>query len=115
MGQLQMQFIETRELKKELKDLKAMYKDALVQADDYEETCDQIVALREKKKEIELRVQAQLGRAYKKIEELKEEIKKQVITDLAITDLMSGKTVEVQDEFENDYEPEWSVKFVKSK
>ena len=113
MSQLQIKFNETRELKKELKDLKEMYKDALIQDDDYEEICEEIKTLREKKKEIELRVQLQLGRAWEKIEELKDEIKvrKEIINDLAISDLMSGVTVEVRDEFENEYEPIWSVKF----
>ncbi|EKE25677.1 MAG: hypothetical protein ACD_5C00075G0009 [uncultured bacterium] len=116
MGQLQMEFIETRELKKDLKDLKEMYKDTLANMDNYEEICEEIKTLREKKKEIELKAQAQMGRAWDKIEELKDEIKakKEIINDLAINDLMKGQTVEVRDEFENDYEPIWSVKWKKS-
>jgi uncharacterized coiled-coil DUF342 family protein len=115
MVNIQDLFNHTRELKKERKDLRDMYKDALVQADEYEEICEEIKALREKKKQIEARIQAQLGRAYEKIEELTTEIEtnKVMMNDVAISTLMKGETVEVHDEFENAYMPEFSVKFRK--
>lgn len=113
--QLQMKFQELRDLKKERKDLKAMYKDALIQVDGYEEIAEEIKGLREKKKNIELKVQEEMGRSWERIEELNDEIKTQktMLDDEAINTLMSGHTVEVKDEFDNEYEPEWSVKFKK--
>jgi predicted nuclease with TOPRIM domain len=116
MLNIQEVFIKIREMKKEQKELRDMYKDALVQADKYEEIVEEIKVLREKKKEIEARVQSQLGRAYEKLDDLKREVEseKEMLSDIAITTLMKGETVAVKDEFENDYEPQFKVAFKKS-
>lgn len=116
MQNIQEVFIKIREMKKEQKDLKDMYKDALVQADEYEEITEQIKTLREKKKQIEARIQSEMGRAYEKLEDLKIEMEteKEMLNDIAISTLMKGETVEVKDEFDNVYEPSFSVKFKKN-
>lgn len=116
MQNIQEVFSKIREMKKEQKDLRDMYKDALVQADKYEEIVEQIKVLREKKKEIEIKIQQQLGRAYEKMEDIKLEMEteKEMLSDIALTILMKGETVEVKDEFENAYEPIWKVSFKKA-
>lgn len=116
MQNIQEVFNHIREMKKEQKDLRDMYKDALVQADEYEEIVEQIKVLREKKKEIEMRIQGQLGRAYEKFEDLKREVdmQKEMMNDIALSTLMKGETVVVKDEFDNDYEPNWKVAFKKT-
>lgn len=116
MQNIQDVFNHIREMKKEQKDLRDMYKDALVQADEYEEIVEKIATLREKKKEIEMRVQGQLGRAYEKFEDLKREVdtQKEMMNDIALSTLMKGETVFVKDEFDNDYEPNWKVAFKKT-
>ena len=117
MKQLQLIFDETIAKKQEAKDLRAMYKDALADADKYVELNEQIKTLREQKKEVELNIQSQLGRAWDKLEDIKTEIDADKIrmTDQALNDLMSGTTVSVKDQFENEYEPVWNVRFVKIK
>jgi uncharacterized coiled-coil DUF342 family protein len=116
MQNVQEVFSKIREMKKEQKDLRDMYKDALVQADKYEEIVEEIKVLREKKKEIENRIQGQLGRSYEKLEDLKLEVdaQKEMMNDIAITTLMKGETVAVKDEFDNAYEPVWKVNFKKT-
>ncbi len=116
MQQMQIVFAEMRENKKELKGLKEMYRDALNETDEYQELTEKIKEMRAKKKAIETRVQNQMGRSYEKIEELTSEIKgqKEMLSDIAITTLMDGKTVEVSDEFGNIYEPAYNVNFKKS-
>lgn len=116
MQDIQEVFNHIREMKKEQKDLRDMYKDALVQADDYEEIVEEIKVLREKKQAIEARIQLQLGRAYEKLEDLKHEVEneKEMMNDIALTTLMKGETVVVKDEFDNDYEPNWKVAFKKA-
>lgn len=116
MQNIQEVFNHIREMKKEQKDLRDMYKDALVQADEYEEIAEEIKTLREKKKAIEQRIQAQLGRAYEKFEDLKREVdtQKEMMNDIALSTLMKGETVVVKDEFDNDYEPNWKVGFKKT-
>ena len=109
-------FNKIREMKKEQKNLREMYKDALVQADKYEEIVEEIKVLREKKKEIEARIQSQLGRSYEKLEDLKVEVEthREMLNDVAISTLMKGETVAVKDEFNNAYEPIWKVSFKKT-
>jgi len=116
MKNVQEVFNKIREMKKEQKDLRDMYKDALVQADKYEEIVEEIKVLREKKKEIEARVQAQLGRSWEKLEDLKLEVEthREMMNDVAISTLMKGETVMVKDEFDNAYEPIWKVNFKKT-
>ena len=116
MQNIQDVFNKIREMKKEQKDLRDMYKDALVQADKYEEIVEEIKVLREKKKEIEARIQSQLGRSWEKLEDLKLEVEthKEMMNDVAISTLMKGETVMVKDEFENAYEPIWKVNFKKT-
>lgn len=116
MQNIQEVFNRLREIKKEAKDLKDMYKDALAQADEYDEVVEQIKTLREKKKQIETRIQAEMGRAYEKLDDLKHEgdTNKEMLSDIAMSTLMKGETVEVKDEYENVYEPQFKVNFKKA-
>ena len=116
MQNVQEVFNKIREMKKEQKDIRDMYKDALVQADKYEEIVEQLKVLREKKKEIEARIQSELGRSWEKFEDLKLEVEtqKEMLNDIAISTLMKGETVAVKDEFDNAYEPIWKVNFKKT-
>ena len=115
MKSIQDIFEKNREMKKEQKEIRDMYKDSLVQADEYEEIVDKIKELREKKKEIETRVQGQMGRAWEKLDDIKQELEsnKEMMTDIAMTTLMKGEKVAVKDEFDNSYEPIWKVNFKK--
>ncbi|KKQ13550.1 MAG: hypothetical protein US25_C0038G0003 [Candidatus Moranbacteria bacterium GW2011_GWE1_36_7] len=116
MQNIQEVFNHIREMKKEQKDLRDMYKDALVQADEYEEIVEEIKVLREKKQAIEARIQLQLGRAYEKLEDLKHDVEteKEMMNDIALSTLMKGETVVVKDEWDNEYEPAWKVAFKKA-
>jgi len=116
MKDIQGVFDRIREIRKEQKELKEMYKDALVQADKYEEIVEQIKELREQKKQVEARIQAEMGKAYEKLEDLKHEMEseKEMMNDIAISTLMKGETVAVTDEYQNSYEPLYSVKFKKA-
>ena len=110
-----MQFEKIQELKKERKDLKAMYKDNLAQSDQYEEIVEKLKELRAKKKAIEAHVQNSMGRNYEKIEELDRQIKAEaeILSDLALNEYTEGKHVEVTDAFANKYAPQFTVKFRK--
>lgn len=116
MVNIQELFNQIREAKKERKDLKDMYRDGLVQADEYEEIVEQIKVLRDKKKQIEERVKAEMGRSYEKIEDLTRVIEstKEMMNDVALSTLMKGETVIVKDEWDNEYEPSWKVGFKKN-
>lgn len=113
--QLQLIYDEIAEKKRDKKDLEKQYKDALANTDEYEEIIEKIRELTDKRKGIEALVQTKLGKTWEKLEEIKDEVaeKKITMTDLAMNDLMAGKTVLIKDEAGNEYEPVWSVKFRK--
>ena len=116
MISIQEVFNEIREAKKELKELRAMYKDALQNADGYPEITEEIKEKKEKKIKIEAKVQDQMGKSYEEMEKLKQTItdKEEMLNDIAMTTLMKGEAVEVIDEFQNKYEPIYVVKFKKT-
>ena len=115
MRDIQEIFNEIQELKKEQKEIRGEYKDALSGADEYEETVEKAKELREKKQQIEAVVQGHLGMRYQKFEELKEKITElqEMLTDVAMTTLMDGKTIAIKDKFENEYEPVYKITFKK--
>lgn len=116
MQDMQTVFNEIRAMKKEMKGIREMYKDALAQADDYADIVEKAKELRDKKKQIEAKVQNAMGKSYEKLEDLKSEVaaNEELLNDIAITTLMDGKTVEVVDEFSNKYEPTYVVRFKKT-
>lgn len=116
MKDLQSIFNHIQEMKKDMKTIKKEYADTLANADDLELINEEIKKLKERKKQIEIRVQEQMGKRYAELEDLKEEIEseQEMLNDIAITTLMDGKTVEVLDEYQNRYEPLFAVKFKKA-
>lgn len=113
--QLQLIYDEIAEKKQESKDLRQMYNDALKNHDEYQKLSEEAFKISEKKKEIREKIQHDLGRAWEKIEDLKYalETDKERMNDEALNNLMAGKTVSVKDSYDNEYEPKWSVKFIK--
>lgn len=116
MPNIQEAFDRINQIKKEQKNAKSAYKDALENSDNHRKISEDLKALREKKKQIETIIKKELGEMYQKIEDLDLELKgqKEMIGDIAISSLMKGDAVEVKDEYGNYYEPVWSVKFKKN-
>lgn len=115
MRDIQEIFNEVQDLKKEQKEIRREYKDALVNANEYEETVEEAKKIREKKKQIEETTQARMGTRYERFEEVKAKIEElnEMMTDVAMTTLMDGKTIALKDQFENEYEPVYKITFKK--
>ena len=111
MEKIQTVFDRMQKRRKELKEIRKMYKDGLDNDSRYNNIVAEVKTLRDKKKTIELEVQEHLGEAYMKMEELRDDIAtdQQMLSDIAMNILMDGKTVEVTDEYNNKYEPEFKV------
>lgn len=116
MKNIQEVFDRISQLKKEQKNAKGAYKDALDNSDNYRKMTEELKTLKEKKKQTETLIQRELGAQFQKIEDLKLEMEsnKEMLSDIALTTVMKGETVEVKDEYGNIYEPVWSVKFKKN-
>ncbi len=115
MKSIQEVFDRQIQIKKDLKTQKEIYKDALNNSDGYRKIVEDLKVLKEKKKQAETLIKKELGKQYLKIEDLKLEMEsnKEMLSDIALTTIMKGETVEAQDEYGNKYCPEWSVKMKK--
>ena len=115
MQNIQEVFIRIQENKKKLKDLKSTYKEALESAAGYKDVVDQLKTLREKKKQIETMVKQDFSGEFTQMEDLQIDIQSdmEMMSDIALSQVMKGETVSVKDEYENDYEPIFAVKFKK--
>ncbi len=116
MQSLQEIFKRTQELKKKQKDLKSAYNDALKTSLEYQEITEKTKALKERKKQIEITIKDQFASELTKLEDLKIDLASdaEMMTDMAVSMLMKGETIEVKDEYDNAYEPVFKVSFKKT-
>ncbi|PIR75145.1 MAG: hypothetical protein CO030_04010 [Candidatus Magasanikbacteria bacterium CG_4_9_14_0_2_um_filter_42_11] len=115
MQDLQEIFNRVQENKKKLKDLKDAYREALKGSESYIEVEESLKTLREKKKSIETELKSQFSSEFVQMDDIKIDIAsdQEMINDIAMTMVMKGETVSVNDKYENEYEPLFSVKFKK--
>lgn len=113
--QLQLIYDEIAEKKAEQRKALDDYKDALKNNKPYQTLLSDVKELTSKKKVLELTTAQEVGLSEDRLDEMKRELKSknEMLSDVAIRDLMDGKKVEVEDEDGNKYIPVWSVKFKK--
>ena len=112
MNDLQGLFDRVQSKKREMKELRQTYKDTLTNTPGYKQAVDDMTMMREKKKHIEQTVKQQF---VDDMETLNTDIASDMIllSDLALTKIMKGETIEIKDKNETTYEPIFSVKFRK--
>jgi len=115
MANLQEVFNRLEKAKKEQKDIKAMYRDALKNSSSYQETLEEIKSFKEKKKKIEDGIKDDFVKEFDKLEIIKNEIEtdKMLLSDAALSQYLKGENVEIIDEYNNRYEPIFTVRFKK--
>lgn len=106
---------EIRAMKKERKEIQSAWKDELAHHDRYQEVLEEAGKLKEEKREIETSIRSQSPHEAQRVEELAQEIKSQeeLLSDLAVNLLMADETVELSDEDNNRYVPQFVVRFKK--
>mgnify|MGYP001806537412 CR=1 FL=1 len=117
MSKLNEVFKRLQEQQKVQRDLKKMYREALAVNGNYHEVLEELEALKIKKKQIESAVKSDLKEEFDKLEGLKLNIAgdKQMLSDIALTQLTKGEEVKVIDENQVEYEPLFTVRFLKVK
>jgi predicted transposase YdaD len=102
--------------KKKQKDIKNLYRDALKNSQEYQELTEKTKTMREKKKQLEAGIKSQFTSEFTQLDAFEADIAadNQLLTDAAMTMLMKGERVEVQDEYNNVYDPIFTVKFKKA-
>ena len=115
MQNIQEVFNRIQEAKKKKKDLEEAYKDALSTSLEHKEIKEKVQTLQARKKQIEITIKEQFSGELTKIDDLKIDIASdtEMLTDIAMTQLMKGETVEVKDQYDNEYEPTFKVNFKK--
>lgn len=116
MQNVQEIFNHIQELKKKTKEIRTSYKDALSGSQEYQEIEEKIKALRMRKKQIEASTKQDYSSEFDKIDEYKTDLASDnvLLSDAALTKMMKGETIEVVDEYNNNYEPVFTVKFKKT-
>lgn len=116
MQDIQEIFIRIQENKKKQKDLRSSFADALKISEEYKEVCGKLETLKARKKQIEAAIRADFASELTKLDDIKIDLESDmvILTDAALTLMMKGGTVEVKDQYENKYEPSWTVKFKKT-
>ncbi len=109
-------FKRIQDKKKEQRELKTMYRDALSTSGEYQEALKELADLKVKKKKIESGIQADFKEEFDKLEGLKLNIAgdNQLLSDLAIHQLTSGEPINIIDENKVEYEPVFTVRFKKA-
>lgn len=115
MSKLQEIFDRIQNTKKEQRDIRLMYKDALRNSNRYQEILEQLETLRAKKREVEAGVKGDFSKEFDKLEVLKNDLMNdnQLLSDAAMSKVAKGEKVEITDINNVQYEPIFSVKFKK--
>jgi hypothetical protein len=115
MQDIQEVFVRIRENKKKQKEIRDMYKDMLLNTSGYEELVEEAKVAREKKKAVETQVKEQMSSELIMLDDLKIEIEtdQELLSDIAMSMIMKGQTVQVTDEYDNEFEPQFKVNFKK--
>ena len=101
----------------EKKKINDVIRDVFAQSKAYQEVIDELKALKEKKARLEQDLRSQFVTEMEQIDKFNADLRAdaELLTDLALTKLMKGETVEIIDEHEVTYEPVFKVSFKKSK
>jgi endonuclease III-like uncharacterized protein len=104
-----------RQKQKEQSEIKKMFKDTLLHDAKYQEILDTVKKLREQKKSIENQAWASSRTEADKLDLLALDIKsdKEMLASIALNMYVAGKTVEVVDEYNTRWVPQFSVTFTK--
>ena len=115
MQDMQKIFDEIQEFKHTRKQIGKEYRDALTQTGGYEDLKDELKKLREKKKLLETGVQSEMGSRWEEFETAKNEIMslEEMLTDVAMNNLMDGKSINLKDKNNVEYEPQYKITFKK--
>jgi len=105
-----------RQTKQEKKKLKEVYQDLQAQSKSYQELLQELNTLKAKKLQLETALRSECRQEWEKAERLALDIKTdtELLSDVALTKIMKGETIEVTDKNNQKYEPVFKVTFKKA-
>lgn len=116
MADIKKIYQQIQETKKEIREIRKEYKNALQNTQAYVDVTEEMKKLRDQKKQIEEAVKADFQKDFERIDDLKLDVEsdQQMLSDIALNKLVKGEMVELTDDNDVRYEPVFSVKFIKS-
>lgn len=105
-----------RAKKDEKKKVNSVFKDSLAQSKPYQDVLEELKRLKVKKSQIENEIRADFGKELEQMERLTLDVKSDevLLTDVSLTMLMKGQTLELTDENDVKYEPVFKITFKKT-
>jgi hypothetical protein len=115
MERIQEVFNKIEEIKKEQREIKKSYRDALSNSQEYQDVVDKLSTLKDRKKQVEEGIKDDFNSEFTRLEDLKIDLEaeKEMLSDIALNKLVKGEKLEIKDQYDNQYEPIFSVKFKK--
>ncbi len=109
-------FKRMKEKLKEKLAIQKAYREALLSIQEYVANQEKIKTLRERQKQLENSTKSDFSSEFDKLDAIKSDLlaDAELLSDAAMSMLMKGERVEVQDEYNNTYDPKFVVKFVKA-
>lgn len=115
MKDVQEVFNRIKEKQQEQKIIKGIHRDVMANSQEYQLIMEELRAIKEKKKKIEENLKSELKSEFQKLDEIKNYIAsdREMLSNMALTQLIKGEAVGVVDEHNNKYQPVFSVRFEK--
>jgi len=104
-----------KEKKAKIKTIREMYKNALENHKNYPSILEDFNALKAKKTLIESKIKDEMEKDFDIIDDLKREIQEdeRKLADMAIKELVNGNDANINDDWDNELEPIFKVKYKK--
>lgn len=108
-------FNRIKDKQREQKILRETYRNLQTNSTAYQEVIEELKILKDKKKKIEDGFKAEMKTELAQLDGLKSDIAsdREMLSDIALTQLIKGEKVGVTDEYNNKYEPMFTVRFKK--
>ncbi|PIP61009.1 hypothetical protein COX00_00145 [Candidatus Uhrbacteria bacterium CG22_combo_CG10-13_8_21_14_all_47_17] len=116
MNDLKEIYDRMRTKRDEKKKVNEVFRDVLAQSTPYQEVLDELKAVKIKKVQIETELRGQFSQEMEQLERLTLDLKTdaEMLSDMALTKLMKGETIEIVDENDTKFEPVFKVTFKKA-
>lgn len=109
-------FNRIQKTKKEQKEIKTMYRQALENSKNYQDAVEELKQARDRKKKVEDGIREDFRSEFDKLETIKADLENDImlLSDAVLVKLTKGEPIEIIDEREQKYEPVFSVRFKKA-
>lgn len=115
MANVQEIFDKIKEKQKEQKTIQQIYRDVVANSQEYQNILEEYETIKLKKKKIEESLKTEMRAEMDQLYSIKVDIEseKEILNQATFSKLLKGEEVTITDEYNNKYEPVFSVRFKK--